>query len=93
MSTPEAGRLKADELSETTKLVALTGQYMQDKYHGRYYAKAQNLGRVLQSAYNQALQEYDVLVMPTLPLQATKIPPANASREEYVTTTIRNTSF
>ena len=76
---------RADNLSETTKLVALTGQYMQDKYHGRYYAKAQNLGRVLQSVYNQALREYDVLVMPTLPLKATKIPPANASREEYVT--------
>ncbi len=35
-------RSRADDLSETTKLVVLLGQYMQDRYHGHYYAKAQN---------------------------------------------------
>ncbi|GAB4229430.1 MAG: amidase [Elainellaceae cyanobacterium] len=75
---------RADDLSETTKLVMLTGQYMQDKYHGRYYAKAQNIARSLRSAYNKALREYDVLVMPTLPMKATKIPPAAAPRADYI---------
>lgn len=75
---------QADNLSETTKLAVLTGQYMQNKYHGHYYAKAQNLGRSLRQAYDQALQEYDVLVMPTLPIKATLLPPINASREEYI---------
>jgi amidase len=65
------------------KLVALLGQYMQDNYHGRYYAKAQNLARSLTGAYDRALAEVDLLVMPTLPLKATRIPPADASREEY----------
>src|SRR5436305_8901665 len=38
------GRItRADDLSDTVKLVVLLGQYMQDRYHGRYYAKAQNL--------------------------------------------------
>nr|MDQ6899396.1 amidase family protein [Candidatus Dormibacteraeota bacterium] len=60
------------------------GQYMQDNYHGRYYAKAQNLARDLGAAYDQALSELDLLVMPTLPLKATKIPAQDASREEYV---------
>jgi amidase len=75
---------RANDLSETTKLVVLLGQYMQDNYHGRYYAKAQNLGRSLRAAYDGALQTADLLVMPTLPLKATPLPGPSASREEYV---------
>ena len=67
---------RADDLSETTKLVVLMGQYMQDRYHGHYYSKAQNLARMLTAAYDQALSEYDLLVMPTLPMKATVIPHA-----------------
>jgi len=62
----------------------MLGQYMQDNYHGRYYAKAQNLARSLRAAYDAALQQADLLVMPTLPMKATPIPPPTASREEYV---------
>src|SRR6266704_3316926 len=75
---------RANDLSETTKLVVMLGQYMQDNYHGRYYAKAQNLARSLRAAYDAALQQADLLVMPTLPMKATPIPPLTASREEYV---------
>ncbi len=79
------GRLsRADDLSETTKMVVMLGQYMHDRYHGRYYAKAQNLGRSLASAYDQALTDHDLLVMPTLPMKATVIPSPDCSREEYV---------
>jgi amidase len=79
------GRLtRADDLSDTVKLVTLLGQYMQDSYHGRYYAKAQNLGRMLTKAYDDALQSVDLLVMPTLPMKATLIPAADAPREERV---------
>lgn len=79
------GRItRANDLSETTKMVVLIGQYMQDKYHGRFYAKAQNLSRALKAAYESALDEVDLLVMPTLPMKATKIPDADCSREEYV---------
>ena len=63
--------------------MVLMGQYMQDRYNGRYYSKAQNLARVLTAAYDQALSEYDLLVMPTLPMKATVIPPADCSRQEY----------
>ncbi len=75
---------RANDLSETTKLVVLMGQYMQDRYHGRYYAKAQNLGRTLRAEYDKALEKVDLLLMPTLPMKATPIPPADASREDYV---------
>jgi amidase len=77
-------RGRANDLSETVKLVVLLGQYMQDNYHGRYYAKAQNLARVLREAYDEAFRNVDLLAMPTLPLKATPLPAANATREEYV---------
>ncbi len=77
-------RTRADDLSETVKLIVLLGGYMQEHYHGRYYAKAQNLARSLTAAYDAALQECDLLAMPTVPLKATRIPAPDASREELV---------
>jgi amidase len=77
------GRLRqADELSETTKLVVLLGQYLQDTTGGRYYARAQNLARALRAAHEAALEHCDLLAMPTLPLKATRILAPDASREE-----------
>lgn len=79
------GRLtRADDLSETVKLTVLLGEYMRGSYHGRYYAKAQNLARKLKAAYDEALESVDLLLMPTLPLKATKIPAADAPPEERV---------
>ncbi|MCE2484831.1 MAG: amidase [Desulfurellaceae bacterium] len=77
-------RTRADDLSESVKLIVLLGGYMQEHYHGRYYAKAQNLARSLTAAYDAALQECDLLAMPTVPLKATRIPAPDASREELV---------
>jgi amidase len=77
-------RVRASDLSETVKLVVLLGQYMQDNYQGRYYAKAQNLARMLRAGYDQALNGMDLLLMPTLPVKATLLPPPDASREQYV---------
>ena len=57
---------------------------MQDKYHGRFYAKAQNLARSLKAAYDAALNDVDLLLMPTLPMKATRIPKPDCAREEIV---------
>ena len=77
-------RSRPDDLSETVKTVMMLGDYMHRNYHGRYYAKAQNLSRRLRDTYDAALAEYDVLAMPTLPMLATKLPEPDCSREEYV---------
>ncbi len=77
-------RARADDVSETVKLVLLLGDYMHTHYHNRYHAKAQNLRVGLRAAYDAALRKYDVLAMPTLPFPATKIPGLDASREDYV---------
>ncbi len=77
-------RTRADELSDTLKICMFVGQYMIKHYRGHYYAKAQNLARKLGAAYDVALDHYDVLAMPTLPVKATKLPAPDASREEYI---------
>jgi len=79
-----AWRQRADELSDTLKITTMAGAYFIQKYRGHFYAKAQNLARKLTAAYDQNLQKYDLLLMPTLPMKATKIPAADASRKEYV---------
>jgi amidase len=79
------GRItRANDLSETVKLTMLTGRYMQERYHGRYYAKAQNLSRKLAAAYDAALEDYDLLLLPTVPMKATPNPEPDAAREEVV---------
>jgi amidase len=76
---------RPDDLPETVKQTVMLGQYMQDHYHGRYYAKAQNLSRLLRAAYDAALREADLLIMPTVPMKATPLPGRGASREESIT--------
>jgi amidase len=73
-----AWRNRADELSDTLKNTILLGHYMVKHYRGHYYAKAQNLVRRLRAAYDAVLGSYDLLLMPTLPLTATKLPDINA---------------
>jgi amidase len=72
----------AAQMSESLKLTALTGRYAIDRYDGRHYAMARNLALELRAAYDQALADADVLVMPTLPIVASVIPAADAGREE-----------
>jgi amidase len=73
-----AWRERADNLADTLKITMLVGQYFMTQYRGRFYAKAQNLARRLKGAYDAALGTYDLLLMPTLPLKATPLPPADA---------------
>ncbi|MBE3569640.1 MAG: amidase [Bacillales bacterium] len=80
----KARKIRANEFAETVKLTMLLGQYMQEQYNGKYYAIAQNLARTLKQAYDNALKTYDVLVMPTTPMKATKIPSPDASSEETI---------
>ena len=73
-----AWRERADSLSDTLKITMMVGQYFISHYRGRFYAKAQNLNRMLKAAYDKALGEYDLLLMPTVPVKATPLPPADA---------------
>jgi len=77
-------RSRPNDMAETVKMVLFTGEYMKRYYHGRYYAKAQNLRRSLREAYDRVLQDYDLMMMPTIPFRAPPLPPADSPREEYV---------
>ncbi|MEY4252818.1 MAG: hypothetical protein RLZZ566_288 [Pseudomonadota bacterium] len=79
-----AWRARADELSPSLKVSMMAGEYFIKNYRGHFYAKAQNLSRVLAKAYDDALSRYDLLLLPTVPMKATPLPPANASLKLYV---------
>jgi amidase len=76
-------RSRADELSRTLKISMLAGEYFIKHHRGHFYAKAQNLGRLLRKRYDEALSQYDLLLMPTLPMKATPIPPQDAPLALY----------
>ena len=74
-------RTQGDDLPPTVKLVLLIGSYMSEQYHGRLYAKAQNLRRVLRTSYDRALEQVDVLAMPTTPMTAHRHEPDLSPQE------------
>ena len=75
---------RADELSDSLKISMFIGEYFLKHYRGHYYAKAQNLSRKLRETYNRSFDKYDLLLMPTLPMKATPLPPADASLQLYL---------
>ena len=83
-------RAHANDLSVTNKLTMLLGVYVREHYRGRHYALARNLTFPLTAAYDRALDEVDVIAMPTLPMRPTKIPPASVGYEESFTHALEN---
>ncbi|MGY4768751.1 amidase family protein [Kribbella sp. CWNU-51] len=56
---------EADALATYTKSLLLLGEYSRRNFHGRVYAKAQNVRPTFTRAYDDALSRVDVLAMPT----------------------------
>jgi amidase len=79
-----AWRTRADELSDSLKNTMLLGHYMVKHYRGHYYAKAQNLVRRLRAAYDATLLDYDLLLMPTVPMTASRLPDQDAPVAEVL---------
>jgi amidase len=76
-------RTRADELSDSLKVCMFIGEYYLRHHRGHYYAKSQNLARKLRASYDAMLGAYDLLLMPTLPMKATPLPPPDASLQLY----------
>jgi amidase len=55
------------------QMLLLLGKYL-ERYRGRYTAKAKNLVRRLRRAYDQALEQYDLLLLPTTILKPVRNP-------------------
>lgn len=77
-------RRHADKLAPPVKHVALLGRHVHVLTHGRYYAKAQNLRRLLRAEVDQALAAHDVLVLPSVPYPARPFPAEDAPPAEVV---------
>ncbi|KAK7488414.1 hypothetical protein BaRGS_00020388, partial [Batillaria attramentaria] len=69
------------DLHPLVKFRCLSGEYMTQTYgrSNKFYAKANNLVMELTRQYDAALHKFDVIVMPTMPYLATKLPPADCS--------------
>ena len=63
---------QADVLAPRTKLSLIAAELSRRTYHGRVYAKAQNVRPTYVKAYDTALGEVDALVMPTCLMTAPK---------------------
>ncbi|KAK5111750.1 hypothetical protein LTR62_004670 [Meristemomyces frigidus] len=66
-----------------TKNIYLNGAYAEKRYPA-LLSKATNLSRKLRDAYDAALQDYDVLLTPTLPYVATSHPATDATPLEQI---------
>ena len=77
-------RARADELSPSLKISMIAGEYFIRHYNSHFHAKAHNLARKLKAAYESAFEDYDLLLMPTLPITAQPIPAPGAPLSEVI---------
>ncbi|XP_078310025.1 urethanase-like [Crassostrea virginica] len=61
------------------KCVMIFSEYIQRNYQNKFYSKAQNLLQHLTGEYNRILKEFDVIVMPTLPMKSIQLPTKDLS--------------
>ncbi len=71
-------RASADQLPAAVKTPALCGHYSLTTLGGSLYGKARNLLPHARAAYDSALEQFDVLVMPTVPSTAAVLPGPDA---------------
>jgi amidase len=77
-------REQADALSASLKLCMMVGEYGRRALGGRYHAKAQNIRLRVKRSFERLFGAYDLLLMPTLPIVASKLPSADAPVTEIV---------
>jgi amidase len=71
-------------IAETGKLNLLMAEFVRRNSFRSYYAVAQNLRPQLRRAYDDALHDFDLLLMPTVPFRATQIPSPGCSMDESI---------
>ncbi len=83
-SFAEGWRSDPDALSGSALMTLLLGNYLQHRYHARYYAKAQALRGAVRAAYTKAFGHCHLLAMPTTPFGALPMPPTQATLAEVL---------
>jgi amidase len=72
-------RQRPDDLPVTLKNSLLIAEFLRRERGFQIYARCVNLIRQLRAAYDEALTRVDLLLLPTTPMKAQPLPPANAS--------------
>jgi amidase len=80
----------ANRLPPNLKLGMLMGDDAETRYRRHYYVKAMNLVQPLRAAYDRALAEHDLLLLPTVPAKARPLPPASAPPETVIDLAFEN---
>jgi amidase len=71
-------RARANELPATVQVSLLLAEYLRRERGFEVYAKAVNQFRRLRAAYDRALTDVDLLLLPTVPMKAQPLPAADA---------------
>ena len=74
---------RAHELPPTVRAFTLLGAWYMETLGGRVYAKGMNLQRKAKDGFARLMEDFDLLLMPTVPLVAQPFPAADASIAEY----------
>ncbi|XP_030828704.1 uncharacterized protein LOC115918304 [Strongylocentrotus purpuratus] len=72
----ESGKMfksRPNDISDHMKLALMKAEYLKKNYHGQVYGRGRNLTILLREAYEKALEEVDIIAMPTIPFTATKL--------------------
>ncbi|XP_041349794.1 amidase-like [Gigantopelta aegis] len=72
------------DMSSTCKMMYIAGEYLNQKYGNKFYTKGHNLNLVLTKAYDEALKQYDVLILPTITCKPEKLPLEGCSTTELL---------
>ncbi|XP_077998168.1 amidase-like [Glandiceps talaboti] len=75
---------RGSTLPFTVKSQLLHAEYLERECGFGIYAKCRNLASVLTKEYNQALERFDVLVMPTIPHPPANFPSKDSSLKELL---------
>jgi amidase len=77
-------RSRADELPHNVKVGLLGAKILQNRYGFTYVARAMQRLPAVRAAYDTALEQFDILVMPTTVTTAPALPAQNADAAEVV---------
>ncbi|NKC01463.1 MAG: amidase [Pseudomonadales bacterium] len=75
-------RARADELPANVKTALISSEVIRRREGFRFLARTERGTRLLRQAYDDALATVDLLVMPTTPMTASRLPAAGASPAE-----------
>lgn len=79
-----AWRHHAGDLPANIRVLMIVAEHLRREHGFEYFARAVNRVPLIRRAYDEALREVDLLLMPTTPMKASLLPPADAPPELVV---------